>query len=238
MITGVRPIIGITSYVERARWGIWDTTAALLPYSYVRAVEAAGGRAVLLPPTNDAVAETLGFVDGLILAGGADIDPAMYGAESHAETTGIRPDRDSGEAALVAAALDRGTPVLGICRGMQLLNVAGGGTLHQHLPEVVGHTTHRAEIGTYSEHGVHFEPGSLVCRLLGDRSDVKSYHHQGIDRIGVGLTATGWADDGTVEVLEQQDQAFALGVLWHPEERDDAGLFQGLVAAASQVRRS
>ncbi|MEO6712105.1 MAG: gamma-glutamyl-gamma-aminobutyrate hydrolase family protein [Mycobacteriales bacterium] len=228
----MRPVIGITTYVEQARWGVWDTTAALLPYSYVRAVEAAGGRAVLLPPTDHGVDETIAFIDGLILAGGADLDPALYGADAHPETTLLRLDRDSGEAHILRAALDNRTPVLGICRGMQLLNVVSGGTLHQHLPDVVGNTGHRPEPGVFGEHGVRFEPGSLACRLLGDRSDVKSYHHQGIDQVAATLTATGWADDGTVEVLERVDSAYAIGVLWHPEEGEDAGLFRGLVEAA------
>lgn len=234
MLSGVRPLIGITTYVERAQWGVWDTTAALLPYSYVRAVEAAGGRAVLLPPTPDGASETLDLVHGLILAGGADVDPARYGATPHAETIGLRTDRDGGEAALLTEALKRKTPVLGICRGMQLLNVVSGGTLHQHLPEVVGSTDHRPEPGVFGEHGVRFETGSLVCRLLGERSDVKSYHHQGVDRVAPNLVATGWADDGSVEVIERTDTTFALGVLWHPEEGEDAGLFRGLVEAAAK----
>ena len=231
MLSFMRPLIGITTYVEQAAWGVWNTTAALLPYNYVRAVEAAGGRAVLLPPSPGGVEETLGFVDGLIFAGGADLDPALYGAAAHPETTGLRPDRDGGESALLSAALTRGTPLLGICRGMQLLNVVGGGTLHQHLPEVTGSTQHRPQPGVFGEHGVHFETGSLVCRLLGDRSDVQSYHHQGIDKVATDLTATGWADDGSVEVIERADAAFAIGVLWHPEAGEDISLFTGLVEA-------
>lgn len=235
MLANVRPLIGITTYVEQARWGVWDTVAALLPYSYVRAVEAAGGRPVLLPPSAHGTAETVALLDGLILAGGADLDPALYGAEPHEFTTVIRPDRDGGEAALLTEALTSGTPVLGICRGMQLLNVVAGGTLHQHLPEVTGHTDHRPAAGIFGEHGVHFETGSLACRLLGDRSDVKSYHHQGIDQVAPGLRATGWADDGTIEVVEHDGRPFAIGVLWHPEEGEDAGLFEGLVEAAAST---
>jgi putative glutamine amidotransferase len=236
MLTGMRPVIGITTYVERARWGAWDTTAALLPFTYVRAVEVAGARPVLLPPSEQGVDETLDAIDGLLIAGGADLDPALYNAPPHELTGGLRKDRDAGEVALLRAALDRGMPVLGICRGMQLLNVVCGGTLHQHLPVVVGHEEHRPAPGTYGEHPVSFNEGSLVCRLLGDRSDVLSSHHQGVDKVGDGLTATGWAEDGSVEVVERDGAAFAVGVLWHPEEREDAGLFAGLVAAATLWR--
>jgi len=232
----MRPVIGITTYVEHARWGVWDCPAALLPFAYVQGVDSAGGRPVLLPPSEHGVAETLDAVDGLLLAGGADLDPALYDAPPHERTGGVRVDRDAGEVALLRAALDRGLPVLGVCRGMQLLNVVHGGTLHQHLPEVVRHEAHRPAPGTYGEHPVSFEEDSLVCRLLGDRSDVQSYHHQGIEKVGDGLVATGWADDGTVEVVERPDAAFVLGVLWHPEQDADARLFAGLVAAARDWR--
>lgn len=231
----MRPVIGITTYVEQAQWGVWDTPAALLPYGYVRAVEAAGGRPVLLPPMREGIEETLAVVNGLIFAGGADLDPMLYGAPAHPQTSGVRQDRDGGESSLLAAALTQGIPVLGICRGMQLLNAVSGGTLHQHLAEVTDTITHRSGPGIYAEHGVRFEPGSLVCRLLGDRAHVKSYHHQGIDRVAPGLTPTGWADDGTVEVLERTESPFAIGVLWHPEVGEEGGLFAGLVAATRPV---
>lgn len=236
MLSGMRPVIGITTYVEVARWGVWECPAALVPAAYVRAVESAGGRPVLLPPSEHGVEETLAAVDGLLFTGGADIDPTVYGQPRNERTAAARRDRDAGEAALLQAALDRAQPVLGVCRGMQLLNVVHGGTLYQHLPDVVQHESHQPKVGEYGDHGVSFEAGSLVCRLLGDRSDVKSYHHQGIEKVGDGLTATGWAPDGTVEVLERADAAFALGVLWHPEQGEDAGLFEGLVAAAAQWR--
>jgi len=232
----MRPVIGITTYVEQARWGVWDCPAALLPYGYVRGVESAGGRPVLLPPSGHGVAETLDAVDGLLFAGGADLDPALYDAAPHQLTAGVRPDRDAGEAALLLAALERGQPVLGVCRGMQLLNVVTGGTLHQHLPEVVSHNSHRPAPGEYGVHPVSFDDGSLVCRLLGDRSDVPSYHHQGIEKLGDGLVATGWADDGTVEVVERSGPGFTLGVLWHPEQGEDGRLFAALVAAAGEWR--
>lgn len=225
------PVIGITSYVEQARWGVWDVPAAVLPFRYVERVEAAGGRAVVLPPTaarDDAVLERL---DGVVLAGGADLDPQLYGEAPHPETTGLRPERDAAELPLLRAALDRDLPVLGICRGMQLMSVLAGGSLVQHLPDVVGHERHRPAPGVYGLHDVRLEPGSRAHEILGDRVSVPSYHHQGLASAG-SLTVTGWADDDTPEVVEDPERRFALGVLWHPEAGDDLRLFQALVAAA------
>jgi putative glutamine amidotransferase len=233
----MRPLIGITTYVERAQWGVWDQPAALIPYAYVRWIEQAGGRALLVPPSEDAVEETLGALDGLLLPGGADLDPASYGAEPHPETTGVRPDRDAGELGLLRAALARDLPVLAICRGSQVLNVARGGDLVQHLPEVVGDETHKQTPGTFSEHSVEVEKGTKLAGLLGPRADVKSHHHQGYGRIGDGLRVAARADDGTVEALEDPDR-FALGVLWHPEAGEDARLFTALVDAARAYRES
>lgn len=225
------PVIGITSYVEQARWGVWDVPAAVLPFRYVERVEAAGGRAVVLPPTaarDDAVLDRL---DGVVLAGGADLDPQLYGEQAHPETTGLRPERDAAELPLLRSALERDLPVLGICRGMQLMSVLTGGSLVQHLPDAVGHERHRPAPGVYGLHDVRLEPGSRAHAILGDTVTVPSYHHQGLASAG-SLTVTGWADDDTPEVVEDPERRFALGVLWHPEAGDDPRLFQALVAAA------
>jgi putative glutamine amidotransferase len=230
------PLIGITTYVECARWGVWDTDAALLPMGYVRAVEAAGGRAVLLPPSPLGASETLRALDGLVFAGGADVDPARYGAQPSPETAGLRPDRDEGELALLRAAIDDDVPVLGVCRGMQLMNVALGGSLQQHLPDAVGHDGHRPSPGVYGQHSVETAPGSRLAALLGEAARVNSYHHQGIASVGEGLTATAHAADGTIEAIEIDGRTFALGVLWHPEVGDDLRLFESLVESAREVR--
>jgi putative glutamine amidotransferase len=226
-------MIGITAYVEQARWGVWDVPAVVLPFRYVERVEAAGGRAVVLPPTAAADDAVLDILDGVVFAGGADLDPALYGEEAHAETTGLRPERDAAELPLMRSALDRDLPTLGICRGMQLLTVVSGGSLVQHLPDAVGHERHRPSPGVYGLHDVRLEPGSRVQGILGDQVSVPSYHHQGIDSAG-SLTVTGWADDETPEVVEDPDKRFAVGVLWHPEAGDDLRLFQALVLAAGR----
>jgi putative glutamine amidotransferase len=231
-----RPLIGITTYVEEARWSHWVAAAALIPFAYVRAVERAGGRALLVPPDADGVEETLDALDGLILSGGNDVDPAAYGAEPHAATGGVRPERDRGELALLEGALARDMPVLAVCRGSQILNVARGGDLVQHLPEVVGDEKHRETPGVFSAHDVRVDPESRLGGLVGDRAPVKSHHHQGFGRVGGGLRGTAWADDGTLEAVEDPSKRFALGVLWHPEEDDDAALFEALVAEARAYR--
>ena len=229
------PRIGLTTYVEDARWGVWDRPAVVLPHSYVAAVLAAGGLPVLLPagPAGPAAARrALGAVDALILTGGADVDPAGYGAKPHPETQGARPDRDWWEIDLLDAALAADVPVLAICRGLQVLNVARGGSLHQHLPDVVGHDGHRpapAELGTTD---VHVRPESAVAAVLGTELKVPCYHHQALDRLGDGVDAVGWADDGTVEAVVLPHHRFVLGVQWHPEDGDDPRLFDALVAAA------
>lgn len=227
----MQPIIGITAYVESVRWGVWDTTAALLPYRYVEALDRAGGRSILLPPSVEAVERTLDVLDGLVLAGGADIEPSRYGAEPAPETVGVRPDRDGAELPLLAAALERDLPVLGICRGMQLMVVASEGALIQHLPDAVGHHGHRPAPGQYGDHPVTTARGSRLRAVLGERVDVRTYHHQGIADAG-SATPTAWAEDGTIEAVELPDRRFALGVLWHPEVGDDPRLFDALVAAA------
>jgi len=229
-----RPLIGITCYVEQARWGVWDMPAALVPYSYVRAVEAAGGRAVVVPPSTADPQEVLQVLDGLVLAGGADIDPQRYGEDPHEQTVGLRPERDAGEFSLLEGALADDLPVLGICRGMQIMTVHAGGRLSQHLPDEVGHEGHRPATGVYGEHGVRIDPESAVGRILGGSTRVRSYHHQGVADPGK-LTVTGWAEeDGTVEVVEDPAHRFALGVLWHPEVSDDPRLFDALVTAAGE----
>jgi putative glutamine amidotransferase len=227
----MRPVVGITSYVEQARWGVWDVPAVVLPFRYVEQVEAAGATAVVLPPAATSDAEVLDRLDAVVFAGGADLDPALYDQPAHEQTTGLRPQRDAAEVPLMRAALDRDLPLLGICRGMQVLSVVSGGSLEQHLPDVVGHEGHRPEPGIYGSHGVRLAPGSLAHRLLGDEVSVPSYHHQGLASAG-SLTVTGWADDASPEVVEDPTRRFALGVLWHPEASDDLRLFEALVGAA------
>ena len=231
----MRPVIGITSYVEQARWGVWDVPAAVLPFRYVEQVQRAGATAVVLPPGAAADAEVLDRLDAVVFAGGADLDPALYGEQPHAQTTGLRPERDAAEVPLMRAVLDRDLPVLGICRGMQVMAVVRGGSLLQHLPDVVGHERHRPAPGVYGEHDVRLQPGSLAHRVLGPSVSVPSYHHQGVAKAGT-LTVTGWADDDTPEVVEDPGLRFAIGVLWHPEAGDDLRLFEALVGAATEAR--
>jgi putative glutamine amidotransferase len=224
-----KPLIGITTYVEPASWGHWDTEAALVPYDYVRAVERAGGRAVLVPPDEDGLEEVLDALDGLIFSGGNDMAPDSYGAESDPATGGTNPARDRGELALLTAALARDLPVLAICRGVEVLNVVRGGDLVQHLPDVVGHEEHRAVVGEFSEHEVRVDPSSRISEVHGS---VKSHHHQGLGKIGDGLREVAWAEDGVVEAVEDPQKPFLVGVLWHPEAGEDQRLFEKLVEAA------
>jgi putative glutamine amidotransferase len=232
----MRPIVGITSYAEDARWGVWELPAALIPLSYVRAVEKAGGRPLLIPPCPEGVDETLDCLDGLIFSGGADLDPECYGAEVHPETNGTQPERDSAELALLEGALARDLPVLAICRGSQVLNVARGGDLAQHLPEIVGHENHKHAPGVFADHGVEIVAGTRLAEVVGEHAPVKSHHHQGYGRLGEGLRAAARAEDGTVEAIEDPSRRFAVGVLWHPEEGEDAALFEALVVEAGRYR--
>jgi len=232
----MRPVVGITSYAEEVAWGGWVEPAALVPLAYVRAVEKAGGRPLLVPPSEQAIEETLAVLDGILFSGGSDLDPDLYGAELHPETTGVREDRDRAEMALLAAALERDMPVLAVCRGSQVLNVALGGDLVQHLPDSLGHDGHAETQGEWSEHHVKLEPESRVGSLIGESAPVKSHHHQGYGRIGEGLREVGWAEDGTVEAIEDPSRRFALGVLWHPEEGEDLALFEALVQEAREYR--
>jgi putative glutamine amidotransferase len=234
----MRPIVGITTYAEDARWGVWDLPAALIPLAYVRAVEDAGGRALLVPPSTEGLEETLEALDGLLLSGGADLDPASYGAERHPETNGVRPERDRAELALLEGALARDMPVLAVCRGSQVLNVARGGDLVQHLPEVVGHQGHKQVPGVFAGHDVDVLPESKLREVIGERAPVKSHHHQGYGRLGEGLREAARAEDGTVEAIEDPSRRFAVGVLWHPEEGADAALFAALVEEAKRYRET
>jgi len=224
-----RPLIGITTYVESAAWGAWNLDAALVPYDYVRAVEKAGGRVVLIPPDPDGSEEVLDAVDGLIFSGGNDMSPDSYGAAADPATSGTNPARDRGEMALLAAALERDLPVLAICRGVEVLNVVRGGDLVQHLPDVIGHEEHRAVPGTFSRHPVSVDPDSKLGAV---RGEVMSHHHQGLGTIGDGLREVAWAEDGVVEAVEDPEKPFLVGVLWHPEAGEDMRLFEQLVEAA------
>ena len=236
----MRPLIGITAYAEPSvRWGAWDVPAAVIPLAYVRQIEAAGGRALLVPPSEEGVDETLDALDGVLFSGGADIDPSEYGHEAHPETNGIRPERDRGELALLRAALERDMPVLAVCRGSQVLNVARGGDLVQHLPDVSDEKhkhLHKFTGGVFADHEVDVKQGTRLGSLLGERAPVKSHHHQGFGTIGDGLVETAWANDGTLEAVEDPHKRFAVGVLWHPEEGQDAALFRALVDEARAYR--
>jgi putative glutamine amidotransferase len=243
-IVASRPVIGICTPLERARWSAWDDEVALLPRTYLGHVHRAGGMAVLLPPDPAATEdpdEMLDLVDGLIMAGGADIDPAVYGAERHPETRPSFPERDAFELALARRALERELPFLGICRGMQLFNVARGGTLRQHLPDDFGHQEHRRSVGSFDEadHDVRLKPGSQAARAAGELvHPTKSHHHQGVGRVGNGLEVTGWAVmDDLPEAIEDPRLPFALGVQWHPEADELSRVVAELVHASAVVSR-
>ena len=234
----MRPLIGVTTYVTAARWGVWDTEAALVPAAYVRAIEAAGGRPLLVPPSDDGVDEALEAIHGLVLPGGADLEPQLYGQEPHEETYGVVPERDRAELALLQGALRRDLPVLAICRGSQVLNIARGGDLLQHLPEVVGHEGHKEHPGVLADHHVPIDGESRLAELVGAHPPIKSHHHQGFGRVGEGLREVAWADDGSVEAIEDPEAPFVLGVLWHPEAGEDRALFTALVDAARAYREA
>jgi gamma-glutamyl-gamma-aminobutyrate hydrolase PuuD len=212
--------------------------AALVPAQYVDAVEHAGGRPLLVPPSSNGHSELLEALNGLVFSGGSDLEPETYGQEAHPETKGVHPERDEAELALLTTALERDLPVLAICRGSQVLNVALGGDLVQHLPEVVGDEKHKHAPGEFSDHYVELEPGTRVAELLGERAPVKSHHHQGFGRLGEGLVEAARAEDGTIEAVEDPSRRFALGVLWHPEAGEDLKLFEELVREAGDYRAS
>lgn len=227
-----RPVIGVSAYREVASWGVWEQPAVLIPAAYVDQVTRAGGVPVVLPPSTEFDPQVLDLLDGVVLAGGADLNPETYREQPHPATAEWRDDRDAAEFALLEGALERDIPTLGICRGLQVMTVHAGGHLTQHLPDIVGHEGHRPAAGIFGEHAVKLAKGSRVADVLGSSTLVKSYHHQGVADVGT-LTITGWADDDTIEAVEYPDRKFAVGVLWHPEAADDVRLFDALVKAAT-----
>lgn len=223
-----KPVIGISCYVEPAKWGAWDIEAAVLPFAYVASVTAAGGRAVIIPPDSSG-AEIVENLDALIIAGGADVDAALYQQTPHETADKPRVVRDSSEIALYKKALELKKPFFGICRGMQIMAVASGGSLIQHLPEVSS-LSHRPAPAQFSNHGARFAKGSLIADLLGTEMVVNSSHHQAVKDPG-SLKITGWAEDDTIEALENPDHKFVIGVQWHPEMHHDKRLFEALIKA-------
>ncbi len=237
------PIIGVTCALEQARWGVWDQPALVLPRSYALAIQKAGALALLLSP-DDAVSEQPGrlldLLDGLLISGGSDVDAGSYGAEPHPQTLNTRPERDRFELALTLGAIERDLPLLAVCRGMQVLNIACGGTLRQHLPELLGHEDHRHTPGRFSDHEVELEPGSLAARLAGgERLAVKSHHHQGLDSLGEGVRVSGRAiPDGVIEAIELPACSFTVGVLWHPEEDEPSRVIERFVREGVSERHA
>lgn len=228
-----KPVVGITTYLTPAAWGAWELDAALVPAAYVRAVERAGGSPLLVPP-GAGLDETLDRVDGLVFSGGSDLDPELYDAEAHPETVGVVRERDEFELQLMQAALARDVPLLAICRGSQVMNVALGGDLEQHVPDRVGTDVHKETPGVFAKHDVAVVPETRLAAIIGERHDVKSHHHQGFGRVASELRESARAPDGTLEALEDPSKRFALGVLWHPEEGEDLALFEALVAEARE----
>jgi putative glutamine amidotransferase len=231
------PIIGLVGALERAQWSVWDLEVTLSPRLYIDAVTRAGGLPLVIPPVRGVDPGTLlDALDGVLLIGGADIDPESYGAERHPTTVGTNAERDAFEIALTQAVWERELPFLGICRGMQVMNVAAGGTLVQDLPEDVGHGDHRRSLGSFddADHEVVLDPGSLAAEAAGEEHHAtKSHHHQGVDRIGDGLIVTGRAPrDDLPEALERPGGAFALGVQWHPEADETSRVIGAFVAEA------
>jgi putative glutamine amidotransferase len=235
------PVIGITSYLERASSGVWDTQAVFLPWAYAAPVVAAGGAIVVLPPqapASDVVAGVLAGLDGLYLAGGYDVDPAHFGARPHAQTDAPRRDRDAWEIALFNGACALGLPVLGVCRGAQVINVARGGSLIQHLPDVVGHTGYQGGDAVYRRVGVAVDAGSKLATLHPLDRDVPVYHHQAIDVLGDGLTVTARSREGIIEAVEDPSLQFCVAVQWHPERDDLTQIWDGFIAAAADYRKA
>jgi putative glutamine amidotransferase len=231
-----RPVIGLTCYIEPASWGAWiGVSAGLVPHAYIAKIEQAGGIALVIPPRLDAdptwASAVLGRLDGLILAGGSDVEPSRYGADRHSSVQPSRQDRDAAELSLACAAVEADIPLLGICRGMQVMAVASGGSLEQHLPDRVGHLRHSPAPATYGLHPVRIEAKSRLAGILGDSVEVSSYHHQGV-ATHPGYLATAWdPDDDTLEAMEDPAGRFRLAVQWHPEKSDDGRLFDAMVDA-------
>ena len=239
----VIPLIGLSTYVADARWGTWERRAAVLPESYFQLVAAAGGRPLLLPPPSTGPGgpeagadEVIDVIDGLVLTGGGDVDPLAYGEQPGPEVGGVDVNRDASERALLAAALRADMPVLAICRGCQILNVELGGTLHQHVPDVVGTLAHRKAPFEFGDVEVETVPGSVAAEVFGDTTTVLCSHHQSIRDIGRGLVPTAAGADGVIEAVEMPSARFVLGVQWHPEEGMDQRPFDALVAAAARYR--
>lgn len=233
-----RPVIGLSTYRERAQWGAWDTSADMLPSEYARAIEAAGGLPVLLPPIEpyaEAAHTVVKRLDGLVITGGADVDPSRYAATAHPATVKTRPDRDAWELALLDAAAEKQMPTLGICRGMQVMAVHAGGRLDQHVPDLVEHDRHNPGGDQYGNTGIKVAKGSRLAKLVGETGPASCHHHQSV-RDHPGFTAVAWAEDGLLEAIEDPEHRFRLGVQWHPEVDPDRGLFRGLVIAAAGDR--
>jgi gamma-glutamyl-gamma-aminobutyrate hydrolase PuuD len=232
----MRPRIALTTYDEHTHWGVWARRADVLPSNYARAVYQAGGCPVLLPTGYpDAAHDALQGIDGLVVTGGPDIGAQPPQPHSTSATASVERRRDHWETALPEEAARRDLPTLGICRGMQLMNICLGGTLHQHLPDVVGHEGHQIAPGVFSQHRVQLASPSALARILGQTINVATYHHQAVDKLGRGVAAVGWADDGTIEAIELPDRSFAAGVQWHPEESEDVTLFAALVEHAASA---
>lgn len=229
-----RPLIGITGYLEPARWADFVREAVVSPVSYSRAVERAGGIPMVLPPVPiDSVPRLVSGLHGLVISCGPDLDPRLYGATRHEETSEPDRRRDTFDLALVRAAIDAELPFLALCRGLHVLNVVRGGTLIQHLPEVVGHDRHAPDPVKMSVHDVQVSASSRLGQILGPNTGVPTKHHQGVQRLGTGLLAVAWADDQIVEAVELQGHPFGIGVQWHPEEGEDLRIFTELVTAAA-----